>query len=61
MHRALVREIVKACMQRQREGDCPTVQQPHPESLEDCIVALVGYGPDQMAELKSSLESAPAP
>ena len=40
MHPMLVEEVVKVCRQRSAEGDCPTVDAPSRETLEDCVIAL---------------------
>lgn len=40
MHEALANEILRICRQRALEGDCPTVDAPGREMLEDCIIEL---------------------
>jgi hypothetical protein len=48
MHKTLFDLIVKACVQRQREGDCTTTEQPSPGHMEYVIaqLAALGSGPD---------------
>ena len=40
MHKALLREVVRVCQQRQAEGDCPTVDPFSVETLEDAVLQL---------------------
>lgn len=40
MHILLMDKIVKTCLQRQSEGDCPTVDSFSVENLEGCIIQL---------------------
>lgn len=40
MHADLVKEIVAICERRLKEGDCPTIDAPAKEVLEDCIIQL---------------------
>jgi uncharacterized protein (UPF0548 family) len=40
MHDAMLKEVVKVCRQRQRDGDCPSVKAFGVETLEDAVVQL---------------------
>jgi len=40
MHSLAVEQIVSVCLQRLAEGDCPTVEAPGRETLEDAVIEL---------------------
>lgn len=40
MHEALLKEVVKNCQLRQREGDCPTTKGFSVKTLEDAVIQL---------------------
>jgi hypothetical protein len=40
MHIALTNEIIKVCRQREKDGDCPTVEAPGRETLEFAVIDL---------------------
>ena len=46
MHKEMLREVVKRCKQRQREGDCPTVDAFSAETLEDAVIQLSSWNDD---------------
>lgn len=52
MHKALLRQVILVCQQREREGDRPTVPALSVETLEDAVVELAKYLPS--IELKFS-------
>lgn len=40
MHDTMLREVVRVCRQRSREGDCPTVEPFKTEILEGALIEL---------------------
>lgn len=54
MHKALLRQVIRVCQQREREGDCPTVPALSVETLEGAVIELAKYMPP--LELKFSTD-----
>lgn len=40
MHELMLKEVIKTCRQREREGDCPTVKAFSVEILEGAVIQL---------------------
>jgi hypothetical protein len=57
MHPMLTEEIVKVCRQREKDGDCPTVEAPGRETLEFAVIELAAQRDRLREQLKIALDS----